>query len=325
MDLERVTASVERHVRDRADAYGLDARQVSARPSLSLGGFVNVHVQVGDGRRWYHLKLARDPEQSHQLRRWLRLAPLLESRYRAPRVVDWIELAGTPFEGLLFERIDGQPLDLLASPSRATSVVELLCRLHDDAELERTLGAEGDRGDGRASVLEHYVECLEADLAESGDRYPVLPETVAWMRQETSRLRALIEAEPSFDQVRTVPVHGDLWSDNILVEPTGTWRVLDWDGLSLGDPVLDYALLLWPLARAGSDPAGFLGARATDPSFMARFGICLRANLLDEVIDSLADWVEVEDEAAPDEVDRIRAIKLETHRRAMADYARRHR
>ena len=48
------------------------------------------------------------------------------------------------------------------------------------------------------------------------------------------------------------------------------------------------------MLRRGEDPSPWLGPKAHESSFLARLRLCFRAALLDEVIDSLADWVEAE-------------------------------
>jgi aminoglycoside phosphotransferase (APT) family kinase protein len=101
------------------------------------------------------------------------------------------------------------------------------------------------------------------------------------------------------------------------VVPSGEWFVLDWDDLGLGDPVLDVAVLLWPRLRAAPDawrayPVPGRGA----PALAARMGLHLRALLLDEVVDSLADWVEAA--TIPEHLEAVRPVKRRVHERALA-------
>lgn len=157
---------------------------------------------------------------------------------------------------------------------------------------------------------------------QAGERYPVAPDVLAWMRREIRSVRGLIEQEAAFEGVRAVPIHGDVWSDNILIEPSGGSLLIDWDGLAIGDPVLDCATLLWPLLPDGGDAAAWLGSRARDAGLLARLEVCRRAALLEEVIDPLADWVEAKQ--MPAHGARVRPEKLRVHTNAIAEYRRRY-
>jgi aminoglycoside phosphotransferase (APT) family kinase protein len=160
---------------------------------------------------------------------------------------------------------------------------------------------------------------IDADLAESGDRFPVAADLLAWMRREAGVVRGVLEGSRAFRGVRAVPIHDDLWKDNILAEPSGAWTVIDWDGIRLGDPVLDYAVLLWPLLREGAEASRWL---PRDPGLDERLRLCLRAALLEEVIDPLADWVEAT--RMPEHLDVVRPEKLRVHGAALEDYRHRY-
>ena len=88
------------------------------------------------------------------------------------------------------------------------------------------------------------------------------------------------------------------------------------DDLGLGDPALDLAILLGPLVRAGRDPIPWLGPRPD--GFRTRFARCVRAGLLEEVVDWLADWVEAE--RVPGRVEEVRARTWRAHRAALDRY-----
>lgn len=297
------------HFRRHGERYGFDVARVRVEPVLNRGGFVNAHYRVEDGRIRRHLKLADDPGG---LLAWRRVAPRLEARYRAPRMLDWVDLGSCA--GALFEWIPGRAARFLDSPDELANAVALLDDLHGDAGLAASLPARG----ARESVLERFVGCMEADLSESGDRYPVSPDVLGWMRREVSAVRRAIEEESAFDHVEAVPIHGDPWEENVLVEPSGRWFVLDWDDLALGDPALDLALSLGPLVREGRDPAPWF--RDRDQDFLTRFALCSRAALLEEVVDPLADWVEAA--RFPEFLEEVRASSWTLHRRAMERYLR---
>jgi aminoglycoside phosphotransferase (APT) family kinase protein len=322
MAIDALAEQVRHHFETQASRYGLQRSSVHVESRLNWGGFHNTHFEVGDGRVTYHLKLTHSPVRAARLQRWQRLGPLLVAKYRAPEIIDYVTLHGTPFQGLLFKKSAGQAAALASQPLLVHDIVALLHRLHADADLAQCLRAEGAGGNTRQSVLDCYVDRFETDLAESGARFPVSGEVLAFMQRETALLRRLIETDAAFEGAEAVPIHGDLWDANILVESGADWLVIDWDDLTLGDAVLDFAMLLWPLLRQGGELGSWLGSRAQDQAMVARLRLCLRACLLDEVIDSLADWVEAE--AAPMDRDRVRTVKLETHQRALAEYRTRY-
>lgn len=90
---------------------------------------------------------------------------------------------------------------------------------------------------------------LEVQLAE------VLPVLVAHQRLTKVQGEALTEQALQLESALTTQqtwVHGDLWPGNILIEHE-RWHVIDWDGLSVGNPWLDrawFALHLGMLAHA---------------------------------------------------------------------------
>ncbi|HEX9871356.1 MAG TPA: phosphotransferase, partial [Candidatus Tectomicrobia bacterium] len=109
------------------------------------------------------------------------------------------------------------------------------------------------------------------------------------------------------------PVHGDLWLNNTLVDSAGRWYLLDWDGLSLGDPVADWAMLFGP-SRERPQPATegvVLSHTILSPAERQRLSVYARASLLDWVIDPLADWVQAGSE--PEHGAQVRMANERTH------------
>lgn len=317
MRLAELTAAVEEHFRADADRYRLDPEKVSATYVLNPGGFVNASFTVTDGDVSYHLKLSLGPHEIGTLWRWFGLRAPLATRYHAPPVVAWIALADTHAEGLLFPHLERVPADVARDPGLLTDVVATLDALHGDEELAASLGAPVP---ARASLLDTFVERFTSDLDEVllAEVPPFVDDgTFAWMRGETARLADDVARDAAFDVACASPVHGDPWPHNVLVAGD-RWYLTDWDDLRIGDPALDLAILTWPLVRAGLEPD--LGAR--DDAFRARLATYARANLLDEVIDSLADWVEAE--AAPAHRDAVRAEKEALHREALERYRARY-
>ena len=140
-----------------------------------------------------------------------------------------------------------------------------------------------------------------------------------WMMGETRELEGLARDLPAFHQPAGSPTHGDLWPSNVLVTGGGEWYIIDWDDLALGDPALEYSILLGPLWRQGKmSQAEIEGLLPDNPDFRQRFNLCLRALVLDEVIDTLADWVE--SDFAPDHQVKVRAEKERIHRDSLNLY-----
>ena len=322
--------TLARRVRDtfRAGAgrYGLDPRAVEARYILNWGGFVNASFVIEDGRQSYHLKLADDEWSQDNLRRWQALGERLTRLYRAPRILDWVEIPRTPFAGLLFEFIPGRPVDWDARPDLRPELLALLAGLHADQELAAAIADLDEQPVGSDTCGDYfisvYIDRFDEDLqAAAGDLPPFVSlDLLDWMMGETRELEGLARDLPAFQQPAVSPVHGDLWASNVLVTDSGAWYVIDWDDLALGDPALDYSIVLGPLWRAGrltSEQAAAL-LPPGDPALRERFAVCQRALLLDGVIDSLADWVEVQ--FAPQHLEAVRAEKERVHRESLERY-----
>ena len=61
---------------------------------LNWGRIRAYSYRASDGRRDLHVKLSVDQDD---MRRWLKLHDLLEREYHAPRILEWLEIAGTPY------------------------------------------------------------------------------------------------------------------------------------------------------------------------------------------------------------------------------------
>ena len=99
----------------------------------------------------------------------------------------------------------------------------------------------------------------------------------------------------AFSARASSPVHGDLWRGNILVADDGRLRIVDWDDLALGDPALEFAVLLEPIMEL--DPNASLEdllQRRPDAAFTQRFEMCLRAQRLYAPIEAAAEYIEAE-------------------------------
>ncbi len=318
--LDQLTQRVVRYFQRRAGSFGLRRKLVSAQYILNWGGFVNASFTVTDGEKKYHLKLADEEYVLDGLKRWRALHGLLEERYHAPLMLDWIRLRGTGFRGPLFQYVPGRPADLAAQADLLREVLELLARLHGDEELAGALAEDGIPTCAEY-FLDLYIERFDEDLLIVAQDLPpfVSLALLDWMMGETRELEGLVREGTAFQAPAGAPVHGDLWSSNILVREDGQWTVIDWDDLALGDPALEYGILLGPLWRSGGySPEDLERLLPPEPALRERFRVCLRAFLLDLVIDSLADWVE--SDFAPEHQAFARAEQEQKHKAALALY-----
>jgi hypothetical protein len=305
------------YFRAQAGRYGLRAETLKAERVLNWGGFGAPSFRIGDGQRLLHVKLVSEPAE---LRRWLAVHEWLEREYHAPPVLGWVDLPGTSYAGLAFEHLDGAAWDPATRPGLVHDLRDLLGRLHDDRRLADRIG---DRPRTFRECWElRYREQYEQDLAiVRRDRPACVSEArLTWMEQESREVLALAAGHGAFEGLTRAPCHWDLWPENVLVAGDGTWWVLDWDSLGVGDVAEDYATLVWPLVcEHDRDWRDLLGGER-DASFAARLELHLRAITLDYVIDVLADWAECD---VPEWREVVRRRKEAEHGRYLDWYRRR--
>ncbi|MEU2182542.1 phosphotransferase [Streptomyces thermolilacinus] len=114
----------------------------------------------------------------------------------------------------------------------------------------------------RLHDLEPHAEGLD-DVPQgtrrlSGEQLAALPgfgdrEFAEWLAARLGRIRAA-EAQ---NRRKPCLVHGDLFDDNLIVRDDGGLSVLDWETISLDDPLLDLGMAAVGLAQ---DEAGLLSA-----------------------------------------------------------------
>lgn len=286
---------------------------------LNWGGFVNHSYTVTDGAARYHLKLTNDKGILAGLQTWRSLHRILESRYRTPAMIDWLDLSEIGFSGLMLRHIEGGTADLSSKPDIIPPLIETASRLHQDDEIRRYFAGTSLPKTRFDHFVATYMARFSSDMeCIAADPPPFIsPERLQWMEEQARRLREAANRIPSFHLPTTEPVHGDLHQGNVLVSDND-WFIVDWDDLSLGDPALEFAILLWPLIhRAGRRWQDFISADL-DSGFGERMEICLRAQLLDEVIDVVADYVQAS--VIPSDQDRVRRIKRQQHEEALACY-----
>jgi len=150
-------------------------------------------------------------------------------------------------------------------------------RLHQDADIRSRLNTSGSGKTYFDHFVETYVDRFTADLEiVSGGQLPfVSSRLLRWMRGEIDRLRESADFEPAFHRTAGEPVHGDLNEGNVLVTPN-EWFIVDWDDVSLGDPAVEFAVLLWSMIYEGGNWGEFFIPDVED-AFSKRIEVCLRA------------------------------------------------
>lgn len=325
MDLSRFRSLTAAHLAERAPELGLHADGLRVEYVLNWGGFVNRSFRVTDGRTVLHLKLANDPEIRDGLGRFWELRPRMAERYRAPGPLAWIAVPGTDYAGVLSPWLDGTaPASITGRLAR--EVVRTVRRLHADSELADRLRGPGEPATCAQVFRRGYGERFDADLEGVEAEPPpfVSAATVGWLRREIQAIGAEVAAAPAFAEPAEAPTHGDLWIENLLVAATGEWHLLDWDGLALGDPAVDWAMLFGPTrtdVRTAADRA-LPPAIASGAALRERLAIYARASLLDWTLDPLSDWMDAGD--APEHAGRVRAEKERIHRAALHAYRQRY-
>lgn len=319
--LSPLAEDVRRYFQAHSASYGLCSRDVEVRYVLNWGGFVNASFAVTDGCTTYHLKLAREDETRAGLRLWHQHRARLEARYHAPRILDWVSLPGRPEAGLLFQYLAGESLSAAHTARVLPEIVAVLAHLHADLELALQIG-QAPRP-CLQTFLATYIRRFDEDLDFVRTAPPpfVSHSTLVWMEAETRELERSARTSAAFSCPGSVPIHGDLWSGNVLCGPEGEWHLLDWDNLTVGDPALDYSLLLAG-NTAGPPPTGMPLPFQTDSGFAERFDLYVRAALLDGVIDVLADWIDAE--VMIEGCDHVRDVKELQHREKLQQYAERY-
>jgi aminoglycoside phosphotransferase (APT) family kinase protein len=289
----------------------------------SGGGFANTSFRVRAGEGRWHLKLG-SADASAGLRCWAAVHERLTSHYRAPTMILSAAAPEAGAWGALFEHVTGRGARVLTSEA-LDEVVAMLTALHGDRALAGALIEVAAAGSPETLCLEHYLENhderFRADLESIPPDLPFLaPGDHDWMWSEVEALESHVRSAPAFQVSTRASVHGDLWSDNLLVAGDGTWHVVDWDDLRIGDPVVDYATVLGPAPHdlRGIDASRLARPLPLDAPARERMRTYARATLLDWVIDPLADWVDAG--AAGAEASRLQTEKQRVHSEAKALY-----
>ncbi len=236
-------------------------------------------------------------------------------------MLGWLTVPGTPYEGPVFEFIDGTPLDAPAMPGVLDELLRASAGLHADHELGRALPPTASPRTHLDCLVSRYIDAFGENLNCLRAEPPpfITHARLRWMTEQVDRLEDLARGSGAFTGAVQAVTHWDLWSDNVLVRPSGQWHILDWDDVGPGDPAQDFATVILPLtfgpsARRWQDfpiPAG-------DEAFAVRMDLYRQALVLDWVIDVLADWIECRE--APAVVAEVRARKQAEHERFLRLY-----
>lgn len=325
-EVARLAEAVRATILARKFDVRLDYDSLLIEPMINWGGFVNRSFRLADRQTQYFLKLSHDPDSKHGLYRWHSMEATIRRRYHGPRILTWVEISGTDYAGALFEWLDGSVLDHLDAALKA-KVSRVVGSLHADVELADRLHADGDP----------VVSCAEAYLRSYHDRFAADLEFVAtdpphflppgrleWMNHEADALLSRVREAGAFLAPADRPIHSDLWANNVLADGAGRWYLLDWDGLRLGDAVMDWAMLFGPSreqprALDGEEVAAYVPLPEVERQ---RLRLYAQASLLDWVIDPLSDWVQAGSE--PEYGERMRVANRRIHEQAFAEYQRRY-
>jgi aminoglycoside 2''-phosphotransferase len=242
----------ETDVKERIDAVFpvLEARSVTP---VGTGWTVDTYEVDGE---WI-VQLARSEYSAERLRAQIETLPELAAELSAlvPEPVH----ADRDVPAMAYRKIEGLPLDRAPDglwPERLGRFLYDLHLMPPEYVGLRGLRAKDVR-DADAQALDVFRERV----------FPLL-ET-----EEAERFGARFNAVLREDDLwRFAPclLHGDIGPEHVLVSPHGDLAgVLDWEELSVGDPVGDFA---WLLHARPSDGARALGAYggAPDPTFHER-------------------------------------------------------
>jgi aminoglycoside phosphotransferase (APT) family kinase protein len=284
-----------RRVQDAlAAVLGPDA-VVEHRANHTGAGKLSFAVRLGERRLW--VKVAADAGEDKSLATWAEVASLLADRHGAPAVLDVLSVDG--HTALLFPYVDAPPATRAALHERHDEAAELLAGLHADRELAERLGEPTTTA---RCFREVWLERFEGDL-DVIEGY-VAKDLHAYLADQVDLLGALVDTLD--DEVHSA-VHGDPWHENVLLAPERMW-LIDWEDLTIGDPVLDDAILRHD--ALGTDPHVWPDTPAAT--------VARRALMLDGVVDNAADWIENADPLVRRQKEAAYLAELETYRAAFS-------
>ena len=238
-----LTHALSAHLVAGAKRYGLDAGGLRLEPFYYSAIEATRSLTARDGVHAVHVKLWHTERQAVR-DRWLAVHEILESRHKAPRLIDAIDLPEVAATGLVFEHVEGMRPTDRESTDR---LLEAARRLHGDEELAAKIGVPRSPATVGQYFEDLHIRSLKKDIGTIRDtaRTPIVDdELLAWMEHETRELRRTAKSSAAFEVQARWPTHGDLYEGNTLLTDDGVFYVLDWDDLTLGDPVADYIIVL---------------------------------------------------------------------------------
>jgi hypothetical protein len=208
-----------------------------------------------NGRPWAYIRYLLGSAKAFPDRwRHMQSALLLYEADVGPRVLglaaESVALQGRP---VLIEAAM-RPIKRGELAKKAREAVQLIARLHTDAALNEALSMY------RTALDEQGMSPLGAFLQETQERWfvavtqrwlevglgeitrvtPVVSDVIGWLERARETL-------PSFDIV--TPTHNDLNAGNFMLNGRGELRMIDFETLSLNNPVADIGIfLIWHVA-----------------------------------------------------------------------------
>jgi hypothetical protein len=236
-------------------------------------------------------------------------------------MLGWLTVPGTPYQGPIFEFIPGEHLDGRRRPGILNDLIRVVGLLHSDRELAEKMESDAPIRSYLDCIRSRYIETLREDLEAIRIEPPpfISSSRVRWMSEEVDLLENLAQESIAFRGTARAVIHWDLWWNNILVNPSGRIFILDWDDVGFGDPAMDYSAAIFPLT---CDPINRDWQRfpipSQDEAFATRMALYRRTQVLDWVIDVLADWIDCR-ESPPSQAE-VRARKQAEHEQYLRIY-----
>jgi aminoglycoside phosphotransferase (APT) family kinase protein len=229
--------------------------QLGARSARPIGNGWTVDTFEVDGE-WI-VQLPRSEYASERLRAQIETLPELAAELSA--LVPEPVYADASVPAMAYRKIDGLPLDEAPDGLWPERLGRLLYDLH--LMPPEYVGLRGLRA-------KDVREATGAELEACRERiFPLLEPTE--VERFGARFAAFLDDE---DLWRFAPclTHGDIGPEHVLVSDGGDLvGVLDWEELSVGDPVADFAWLLHARPSDGFRALGAYGG-APDPTFLRR-------------------------------------------------------
>ena len=228
------------------DAVG--SAVVSASPPVGsgfTGAFAGL-LHLADGRRVF--AKAAGPRMPHVVRGLAaeeRILPLIAHLRCPSRLAGAAEVptADGPWRVLVLDAIDGRqpgaPWSSADADAAATACLEVAAVPSGVAAAVATGTLASDLG-GDVDALEALEATAGGTRAWPSDLPPLDGKGLADLAALGLRAERALEGESL--------VHADTRPDNLLIEPAGTARIVDWNHATLGAPWVDL-VALWPLMR----------------------------------------------------------------------------